>query len=64
MGEQQCTGFIATREEIEQARGGLPNAIWFSGDTSYIKELKQISYQYGPEVGQFGLIMALRSWRP
>jgi L-ascorbate metabolism protein UlaG (beta-lactamase superfamily) len=42
----ECTGFIVTNEEFGRGRDGLPNAIWFSGDTVYIDELKKIGEQY------------------
>jgi L-ascorbate metabolism protein UlaG (beta-lactamase superfamily) len=42
----ECTGFILTCEEFGRGRDGLPNAIWFTGDTVYIEELKKVGEQY------------------
>ncbi|PKX89839.1 MBL fold metallo-hydrolase [Aspergillus novofumigatus IBT 16806] len=42
----ECTGFIITNEEFGRGRDGLPNAIWFTGDTVYIDELKKVGEQY------------------
>ncbi|KAJ5689715.1 hypothetical protein N7462_004107 [Penicillium macrosclerotiorum] len=42
----ECTGFIVTGEHFGKGRDGLPNAIYFSGDTIYIEELKGIADQY------------------
>ncbi|KAJ6142172.1 hypothetical protein N7497_011271 [Penicillium chrysogenum] len=39
----ECTGFIITGEGFGTGRDGLPNAIWFSGDTVYIDELKKMA---------------------
>ncbi|KAJ4359620.1 uncharacterized protein N0V89_000175 [Didymosphaeria variabile] len=43
---QECTGFIVTSETMGQHKDGLPNAIYFSGDTVYLKELKQIGDRF------------------
>lgn len=43
---QECTGFIITSEEFGQGRDNLPNAIYFSGDTVYVDELKQMADRY------------------
>ncbi len=37
----ECTGFILTAPEFGSTNG-LPNAIYFSGDTNYFEELVQI----------------------
>ncbi|KAJ5254169.1 hypothetical protein N7524_011349 [Penicillium chrysogenum] len=42
----ECTGFIITGEGFGTGRDGLPNAIWFSGDTVYIDELKKMADEY------------------
>ncbi|GIZ36550.1 hypothetical protein CKM354_000002100 [Cercospora kikuchii] len=50
----ECTGFLITGVEGYEGCGnsfgfsdsGLPNAIYFSGDTVYIPELKRIAEQY------------------
>lgn len=42
----ECTGFIITSEDFGVGRNSLPNAIYFSGDTVYIPELKQMAEQY------------------
>ncbi|KAB8236468.1 hypothetical protein ETB97_005418 [Aspergillus alliaceus] len=42
----ECTGFIITGEGFGSGRDGLPNAIYFSGDTVYVEELKQMANQY------------------
>jgi L-ascorbate metabolism protein UlaG (beta-lactamase superfamily) len=42
----ECTGFIITGEGFGTGRDGLPNAIWFSGDTVYIEELKKMADEY------------------
>ncbi|KAE8378004.1 beta-lactamase superfamily domain-containing protein [Aspergillus bertholletiae] len=41
----ECTGFIISAAEFGQT-AGLPNAIWFSGDTIYIEELKEIGKKF------------------
>jgi L-ascorbate metabolism protein UlaG (beta-lactamase superfamily) len=38
----ECTGFIITTEEFGIGENGLPNAIYFSGDTVYLEEFKRI----------------------
>lgn len=42
----ECTGFIVTGEDFGYGRDGLPNAIYFTGDTVYIEELNQIADRY------------------
>lgn len=42
----ECVGFIITGEDFGVGRDGLPNAIYFSGDTVYIPELKKIADRY------------------
>ncbi|KAJ5370294.1 uncharacterized protein N7496_006386 [Penicillium cataractarum] len=42
----ECTGFIVTGEDFGHGRDSLPNAIYFSGDTVYIEELKNIANRY------------------
>ncbi|KAI9035496.1 MBL fold metallo-hydrolase [Aspergillus affinis] len=42
----ECTGFIVTSEEFGYGREGLPNAIYFTGDTVYIEELNSIADRY------------------
>ena len=39
---QECTGFVVTSKSFGVSSDGLPNAIWFSGDTVYFDELKEI----------------------
>jgi L-ascorbate metabolism protein UlaG (beta-lactamase superfamily) len=41
----ECTGFVISAPEFGQTNG-LPNAIWFSGDTVYIEELKEIGKKF------------------
>lgn len=41
----ECTGFVITAPEFGQT-DGLPNAIWFSGDTVYIEELRDIGNKF------------------
>ncbi|KAK4610626.1 hypothetical protein CLAFUW4_14119 [Fulvia fulva] len=43
---QECTGFIITNEDFGTGRDGLPNAIWFSGDTVYLPEFRKIAEEY------------------
>jgi L-ascorbate metabolism protein UlaG (beta-lactamase superfamily) len=38
----ECTGFLVTAPDFGTGRDGLPNAIYFSGDTVYIAELEAI----------------------
>lgn len=45
----ECTGFVISAPEFGQTNG-LPNAIWFSGDTVYIEELKGIGERFHVEV--------------
>lgn len=42
----ECTGFIVTGEDFGCGRDGLPNAIYFTGDTVYIEELNSIADRY------------------
>jgi len=42
----ECTGFIITGEDFGVGRDGLPNAIYFSGDTVHIPELKEMASRY------------------
>ncbi|KAE8408860.1 beta-lactamase superfamily domain-containing protein [Aspergillus pseudonomiae] len=41
----ECTGFVITTVDFGE-NGGLPNAIWFSGDTVYIEELQEIKKKF------------------
>ena len=41
----ECTGFILRAAEFGQT-GGLPNAIYFSGDTVYIEELARMAERF------------------
>ncbi|OJJ51929.1 hypothetical protein ASPSYDRAFT_52829 [Aspergillus sydowii CBS 593.65] len=43
---QECTGFIVTGEGFGHGRNGLPQAIYFSGDTVYVEALKKIAEKY------------------
>ena len=43
---QECTGFIITSDEFGTGRDDLPNAIYFSGDTVYVEELKEMADRY------------------
>ncbi|KAF7128263.1 hypothetical protein CNMCM5793_002805 [Aspergillus hiratsukae] len=42
----ECTGFIITGEGFGYGRDNLPKAIYFSGDTVYIKDLKRMAVEY------------------
>ncbi|KAK5806653.1 hypothetical protein VI817_000911 [Penicillium citrinum] len=42
----ECTGFIVSGEDFGHGPEGLPNAIYFTGDTVYIDELDSIADQY------------------
>ncbi|KAJ5733034.1 beta-lactamase superfamily domain-containing protein [Penicillium manginii] len=42
----ECTGFIVTGEDFGHGRDGLPNAIYFTGDTVYIEELDSIADRF------------------
>ncbi|KAI7232844.1 Metallo-hydrolase/oxidoreductase [Hortaea werneckii] len=42
----ECIGFIITGEDFGVGRDGLANAIYFSGDTVYIPELKKMADRY------------------
>jgi L-ascorbate metabolism protein UlaG (beta-lactamase superfamily) len=52
---QECTGFIITGGDFGVGRDGLPNAIYFSGDTVYIPELKQLGDRYHIGAAVFNL---------
>lgn len=43
---QECTGFLVTAEDFGTGRDGLPNAIYFSGDTVYIPELARMASEF------------------
>jgi L-ascorbate metabolism protein UlaG (beta-lactamase superfamily) len=43
---QECTGFLITSSDFGTGRDGLPNAIYFSGDTVYIPELAGMASRY------------------
>lgn len=51
----ECTGFIVTGEDFGYGRDGLPNAIYFTGDTVYIEELKEIGNRYHIKVAVMNL---------
>ncbi|KAJ0423255.1 beta-lactamase superfamily domain-containing protein [Aspergillus carlsbadensis] len=42
----ECTGFLVTAPDFGTGRDGLPNAIYFSGDTVYISELESIAERF------------------
>ncbi|KAF4164058.1 hypothetical protein CNMCM6936_009568 [Aspergillus lentulus] len=42
----ECTGFIITGEGFGTGRDNLPKAIYFSGDTVYIEDLKKMADEY------------------
>ncbi|KAJ5923107.1 hypothetical protein N7516_010810 [Penicillium verrucosum] len=42
----ECAGFIVTGDNFGTGRDGLPNAIYFSGDTVYFDELNSIAGRY------------------
>ncbi|KAB8202125.1 beta-lactamase superfamily domain-containing protein [Aspergillus parasiticus] len=42
----ECTGFIITGDDFGHNDDGLPNAIYFTGDTVYIEELDSIADRY------------------
>ncbi|KAJ5864062.1 uncharacterized protein N7529_005978 [Penicillium soppii] len=42
----ECTGFVLTTPDFGVDADGLPNAIYFSGDTVYIEELNQIADKF------------------
>ncbi|KAF7587926.1 hypothetical protein BBP40_006521 [Aspergillus hancockii] len=42
----ECMGFIVTGEGFGHGRDGLPNAIYFSGNTIYVEELKKMADEY------------------
>ncbi|KAJ5895651.1 Zn2+ dependent hydrolase [Penicillium taxi] len=44
--EGECVGFIVTGADFGHGRDGIPNAIYFSGDTVYIDELKSIADRF------------------
>ena len=43
---QECTGFLITSPDFGTGRDGLPNAVYFSGDTVYIPELAGMASKY------------------
>lgn len=44
---QECTGFLITSDDFGScARDGLPNAIYFSGDTVYIPDLARMASDF------------------
>ncbi|EYE91583.1 MBL fold metallo-hydrolase [Aspergillus ruber CBS 135680] len=51
----ECTGFIVTGEDFGTGREGLPNAIYFTGDTVYIEELNSIADRYHVRVAVMNL---------
>ncbi|KAL5359175.1 beta-lactamase superfamily domain-containing protein [Aspergillus floccosus] len=51
----ECTGFVVTGEGFGTGRDGLPNAIYFSGDTVYLEELKMMAEQYDVRAAIFNL---------
>ncbi|KAI7158013.1 Metallo-hydrolase/oxidoreductase [Hortaea werneckii] len=51
----ECIGFIITGEEFGIGRDGLPNAIYFSGDTVHIPELKKMAGRYHIRVAVMNL---------
>ncbi|KAK2738396.1 hypothetical protein FQN57_007073 [Myotisia sp. PD_48] len=42
----ECVGFIVTSSAFGYGPGGLPNAIFFSGDTVYIEELVEVKKRF------------------
>ncbi|KAJ4176565.1 hypothetical protein NW755_014342 [Fusarium falciforme] len=42
----ECIGFVVTTEEFGVSADGLPNAIYFTGDTVYINELTKIPEKF------------------
>ncbi|KAH8200993.1 hypothetical protein TruAng_004852 [Truncatella angustata] len=42
----ECVGFIVRTEDFGVAPDGLPNAIYFTGDTVYVEELAKIADKY------------------
>ncbi|KAI1373137.1 Metallo-hydrolase/oxidoreductase [Hypoxylon crocopeplum] len=50
----ECTGFIFTTKDFGTT-GGLPNAIYFSGDTVYLEELARIRENFHVSVAIFNL---------
>ncbi|KAL2844958.1 putative Zn-dependent hydrolases of the beta-lactamase protein [Aspergillus pseudodeflectus] len=42
----ECTGFVITADGFGVAADGKPNAIYISGDTVYIEELRQITERW------------------
>jgi L-ascorbate metabolism protein UlaG (beta-lactamase superfamily) len=42
----EVTGFVLTTPSFGTSPEGLPNAIWFSGDTVYFEELNQIAGKF------------------
>ncbi|PHH88160.1 hypothetical protein CDD83_7897 [Cordyceps sp. RAO-2017] len=50
----ECVGFVVGSSAFGQT-GGLPNAIWFSGDTVYFDELRQIGSRFHVSVAIMNL---------
>ncbi|OTA96202.1 hypothetical protein M434DRAFT_393060 [Hypoxylon sp. CO27-5] len=50
----ECTGFVFTNEDFGTT-GGLPNAIYFSGDTIYLEELSRIRDNFHISLALFNL---------
>ena len=50
----ECTGFVITAPEFGST-SGLPNAIWFSGDTIYLEELRDVGKKYHINVALMNL---------
>ncbi|KAI2627673.1 Metallo-hydrolase/oxidoreductase [Hypoxylon sp. NC1633] len=50
----ECTGFVLTTQDFGTT-GGLPNAIYFSGDTVYLEELARIRDHFHVSVALFNL---------
>ncbi|KAH8801652.1 putative Zn-dependent hydrolases of the beta-lactamase protein [Xylogone sp. PMI_703] len=42
----ECIGFILTADDFGTGANGLPNAIYFSGDTVYMEEFKKIPSEF------------------
>ncbi|KAE8152370.1 Metallo-hydrolase/oxidoreductase [Aspergillus avenaceus] len=51
----EATGFLLHTERFGHADDGRPNAIWFSGDTIYHEELRQIKEKFHVVVGLLNL---------
>ena len=50
----QCVGFVITAEHLGMS-DGKPNALYFSGDTTYLEELAQIKDRFSVAVALFNL---------